>query len=172
MFRFFRYQTPHNPIASSSQSRSKKFVYSGFLQLFFLYFTLAVFVASGTSLVKALVKFKRQQLPFMAHCAHKRHAILAQFVVHHATDSNRTIRVECLRCHHTCQIFKCRFAVGQLLVYCRPTVGRQHTDRLLGELFFTFTHFATGMFILSNQVWVLGYNLHLNQTLSMNLMAW
>ena len=39
-------------------------------------------------------------------------AILAQFVVHHATDSNRTIRVECLRCHHTCQIFKCRFAVG------------------------------------------------------------
>ena len=32
---FFRYQTPHNPIASSSQSRSKKFVYSGFLQLFF-----------------------------------------------------------------------------------------------------------------------------------------
>ena len=33
--RFFRYQTPHNPIASSSQSRSKKFVYSGFLQLFF-----------------------------------------------------------------------------------------------------------------------------------------
>ena len=31
---FFRYQTPHNPIASSSQSRSKKFVYSGFLQLF------------------------------------------------------------------------------------------------------------------------------------------
>ena len=35
MFRFFRYQTPHNPIASSSQSRSKKFVYSGFLQLFF-----------------------------------------------------------------------------------------------------------------------------------------
>ena len=43
-------------------------------------------------------------------------SILAQFVVHHATDSNRTIRVECLRCHHTCQIFKCRFAVGQLSV--------------------------------------------------------
>ena len=35
MFRFFRYQTPLNPITSSSQSRSKKFVYSGFLQLFF-----------------------------------------------------------------------------------------------------------------------------------------
>lgn len=33
-------------------------------------------------------------------------------------------------------------------------------------------HFVTGMFILSNQVWVLGYNLHLTQTLSMNLMAW
>ena len=66
-------------------------------------------------------------------------AILAQFVVHHATNSNRTIRVECLRCHDTCQIFKCQFAVGQLLVYCRPRVGRQYTDRLLGELFFTFT---------------------------------
>ena len=52
-------------------------------------------------------------------------AILAQFMVHHATDSNRTIRVECLRCHNICQIFKCRFAVGQLLVYCRPTVYRQ-----------------------------------------------
>ena len=35
MFRFFRYQTSLNPTASSSQSRSKKFVYSGFLQLFF-----------------------------------------------------------------------------------------------------------------------------------------
>ena len=34
MFRFFRYQTCHNPIASSSQSRSKKFVYSSFLQTF------------------------------------------------------------------------------------------------------------------------------------------
>ena len=96
MFRFFRYQTPHNPIASSSQSRSKKFVYSGFLQLFFCLFYLigtlsidlyywpltfenvvapkgAVFVTSETSLVKALVKFKRQQLPLTAHCAHKRH---------------------------------------------------------------------------------------------------
>ena len=39
----------------------------------------------------------------------------------------------------SCQIFKCQFAVGQLLVYCRPRVGRQYTDRLLGELFFTFT---------------------------------
>ena len=48
--------------------------------------------------------------------------ILAQFVVHHATDSNRTIRVECLRCHHTCQIFKCRFAVGQLSVNCWYTM--------------------------------------------------
>ena len=66
-------------------------------------------------------------------------AILAQFVVHHATDSDRTIRVECLRCHHTCQIFKCRFAVGQLSVNCWYTAGRQYTDRLLGELFFTFT---------------------------------
>ena len=66
-------------------------------------------------------------------------AILAQFVVHHATDSNRTIRVECLRCHHTCQIFKCRFAVGQLSVNCWYTASRQYTDRLLGKLFFTFT---------------------------------
>ena len=31
-FGFFRDQSPRNPIASSSQSRSKKFVYSGFLQ--------------------------------------------------------------------------------------------------------------------------------------------
>jgi len=29
--------------------------------------------------------------------------------------------------------------VGKLLVYCRPTVGRQYTNRLLGELFFTFS---------------------------------
>ena len=55
-------------------------------------------------------------------------AILAQFVVHHATDSDRTIRVECLRCHHTCQIFKCRFAVGQLSVNCWYTAGRQLAD--------------------------------------------
>lgn len=33
-------------------------------------------------------------------------------------------------------------------------------------------HFTTGTLILSNQVWVLGHNLHLTQTLSMNLMAW
>ena len=70
-------------------------------------------------------------------------AILAQFVVHHATDSNRTIRVECLRCHHTCQIFKCRFAVGKLSVNCWYTAGRQLADRLLGELFFTFTEGST-----------------------------
>ena len=70
-------------------------------------------------------------------------AILVQFVVHHATDSNRTIRVECLRCHHTCQIFKCRFAVGQLSVNCWYTAGRQYTDRLLGELFFTFSDLLT-----------------------------
>ena len=44
-------------------------------------------------------------------------SILAQFVVHHATDSNRT-----------CQIFKCRFAVGQLSVNCWYTAGRQYTD--------------------------------------------
>ena len=44
-------------------------------------------------------------------------------VVHHATYSNRTIRVECLRCHHTCQIFKCRFAVGQLSVNSWYTAG-------------------------------------------------
>ena len=58
-------------------------------------------------------------------------AILAQFVVHHATDSDRTIRVECLRCHHTCQIFKCRFAVGQLSVNCWYTAGRQLADSWL-----------------------------------------
>ena len=52
-------------------------------------------------------------------------AILAQFVVHHATDSNRTIRVECLRCHHTCQIFKCRLTVGILPADSWPTVYRQ-----------------------------------------------
>ena len=57
-------------------------------------------------------------------------SILAQFVVHHATDSNRTIRVECLRCHHTCQIFKCRFAVGQLSVNCWYTAGRQLADSI------------------------------------------
>ena len=32
-----------------------------------------VFVTSETSLVKALLKFKRQQLPLTAHCARKRH---------------------------------------------------------------------------------------------------
>ena len=37
-------------------------------------------------------------------------AILAQFVVHHGTFSNRTIRVITL--------VKCRFAVGQLSVNC------------------------------------------------------
>ena len=57
-------------------------------------------------------------------------AILAQFVVHHATDSNRTIREECLRCHHTCQIFKCRFAVGQLSVNCWYTASQQLTDSI------------------------------------------
>ena len=104
MFRFFRYQTRHNPIASSLQSRSKKFVYSGFLQRFFLlyligtlsidlyYWTLTfenvvapkgvVFVTSETSLIKALVKFKRQQLPLMAHCAHKRHVTPEAFPAH------------------------------------------------------------------------------------------
>ena len=49
-------------------------------------------------------------------------------VVHHATDSNRTVRVEWLQCHYTCQIFKCRFAVGQLSVNCCYTAGRQCTD--------------------------------------------
>ena len=68
-------------------------------------------------------------------------------MVHHATDSNRTIRVECLRCHHTCQIFKCRFAVGQLSVNCWYTAGRQYTDRLLGELFFTFTRCCSLQFL-------------------------
>ena len=57
-------------------------------------------------------------------------AILAQFVVHHATDSNRTIREECLRYHHTCQIFKCRFAVGQLSVNCWYTASQQLTDSI------------------------------------------
>ena len=52
-------------------------------------------------------------------------AILAQFVVHHATDSNRTIKIECLRCHHTCQILKCWFAVGILPADSWPTVYRQ-----------------------------------------------
>ena len=47
LFRFFRDQSPLNllclgflgtkPLTSSSQSRSKKFVYSGFLQLFFCF---------------------------------------------------------------------------------------------------------------------------------------
>ena len=36
---------------------------------------------------------------------------------------------------------KCWFAVGQLSVNCWYTAGRQLTDRLLGELFFTFTEF-------------------------------
>ena len=52
-------------------------------------------------------------------------AILPQFVVHHVSDSNRTITVECLRCDHTCQIFKCRFAVGILPAHSWPTVYRQ-----------------------------------------------
>ena len=39
MFRFFRYQTPHNPIASSSQSRSKKLFTAASCSFFFLYFT-------------------------------------------------------------------------------------------------------------------------------------
>ena len=42
----------------------------------------AVFVARGTSLVKVLVKFKRQQLPFTAHCAHKRHVTPEAFPAH------------------------------------------------------------------------------------------
>ena len=73
---------------------------------------------------------------------------LAQFVVHHATDSKKTTRVECLRCHHICQIFKCRFAVGILT-----------TDRLLGELFFTFSEkrfshpFITGAVLQSGSDW-------------------
>ena len=39
-------------------------------------------VASETSLVKVLVKFKRQQLPFTAHCAHKRHITPEAFPAH------------------------------------------------------------------------------------------
>ena len=66
-----------------------------------------------------------RSLPTYPRHTMKEEGILAQFVVHHAIDSNRTIRVECLRCHHTCQIFKCRFAVGQLSVSRRPTVYRQ-----------------------------------------------
>ena len=59
-------------------------------------------------------------------CANKTYdAILAQFVVHHSTDSYRTVRVEWLQCHYTCQIFKCRFPVGQLSVNCWYTAGRQ-----------------------------------------------
>ena len=50
--------------------------------------------------------------------------MLAQFVVHHATDSNRTVTVEWLRCHYTCQIF----SVGLLLVNCRYTAGWQLAD--------------------------------------------
>ena len=42
----------------------------------------AVFVTSETSLVKALVKFKRQQLPLTAHCAHKRHVTPEAFTAH------------------------------------------------------------------------------------------
>ena len=67
-------------------------------------------------------------------------AILAQFVVHHATDSDRTIRVECLRCHHTCQIFKCRFAVGQLSVNCWPTVYRQTFRRAVLHFYRVYYH--------------------------------
>ena len=78
-------------------------------------------------------------------------AILAQFVLHHATDSNRTVRVEWLQCHYTCQTFKCRFAVGQLSVNCWYTAGRQLADRLLGELFFTFAHISCLRRISSQQ---------------------
>ena len=46
-------------------------------------------------------------------------------MLHHTTDSNRTVRVEWLQCHYTCQTFKCRFAVGQLSVNCWYTAGRQ-----------------------------------------------
>ena len=42
----------------------------------------AVFVTSETSLVKALVKFQRQQLPLMVHCAHKRHLTPEAFPAH------------------------------------------------------------------------------------------
>ena len=42
----------------------------------------AVFVTSETSLIKALVKFKREQLPLMAHCAHKRHVMPEAFPAH------------------------------------------------------------------------------------------
>ena len=40
------------------------------------------FVTSETSFVKALVKFKRQQLPLKAHCAHKRHVTPEAFPAH------------------------------------------------------------------------------------------
>ena len=40
----------------------------------------AVFITSETSLVKALVKFKRQQLPLTVHCAHKRHVTPKAFL--------------------------------------------------------------------------------------------
>ena len=91
LFRFFRYQTPYNPIASSLKRTAMHYRAISYINLPKTY----------------------------------DEAILAQFVVHHATDSNRTIRVECLRCHHTCQIFKCRFAVGQLPADSWPTVYRQ-----------------------------------------------
>ena len=42
----------------------------------------AVFVTSETSLVKALVKFKRQQLPLTAHYADKRHVTPEAFPAH------------------------------------------------------------------------------------------
>ena len=42
----------------------------------------AIFVASETSLVKALVKFKRQQLPLTAHCARKWHVPPEAFPAH------------------------------------------------------------------------------------------
>ena len=68
LYRFFRYQTPHNPITSSSQS---------------------ILIIS-----------------------------------------NRTVRVEWLQCHYTCQIFKCQFAVGQLSVNCWHTAGWQLADSI------------------------------------------
>ena len=42
----------------------------------------------------------------------------------------------------------CRPTVGQQSANCWPTVYRQSANRLLGELFFTFTHFSVHFYFI------------------------